>query len=363
MEKTIHNLIQKLQSSKRSLSFDEASTKQALILPILYSLDWDFFNIDEVQPEYPVEGQKVDYALKHGDFVKVFIEVKRIGEDLENHQEQLLNYAFKRGVHLAVLTNGISWWFYLPLKEGSWEQRKFYSIDLYDQSSNEIAQRFVDFLSKESCISGQNVRNAESLYKTNQKQQILDRTLPVALEKLFEEPDENFIELVAEKTEKICGYRPDLEQVERFVASHYRKTVQLSNPVGIKQKSVTKPKIVEIPKPRVAGRHDQYANTKIAFFTLFGQTYPVKTYTDLLMQVCSIVFQMHRSNFEVVLSLQGRKRPYFSKNPNELRQPARIQGSNIYVETNLSATRKVERVSELLAKFGHQDAIQFELTE
>jgi len=150
MEEKMLELIKKIHSDRQLLSFDEAATKQAVILRILSSLGWDPFNIDEVHPEYSVGGKNVDYALRHDNYNKVFIEVKKVGEDLDRHQEQLLNYSFQEGVKLAILTNGITWWFYLPLHEGSWEQRRFYTIEIYDQDANEIVQKFIDFLSKEN---------------------------------------------------------------------------------------------------------------------------------------------------------------------------------------------------------------------
>jgi hypothetical protein len=38
---------------------------------------------------------------------------------------KLLNYSFQEGVKLAILTNGIAWWFYLPRHEGSGEYGSF----------------------------------------------------------------------------------------------------------------------------------------------------------------------------------------------------------------------------------------------
>ena len=110
----------------------------------------------------------VDYALLIGNAPKVFIEVKKGGEPLEKHQEQLLNYSFKQGVKLAALTNGVTWWFYLPLQEGSWEQRKFHAVEFDKQNGTEIAQKFVDLLSKENVSSGKAVQTAEDLYKRRQ---------------------------------------------------------------------------------------------------------------------------------------------------------------------------------------------------
>ena len=177
MEEELLELIKEIQSNRRMVSFDEAATKQAVILRLLARLGWSPFNIDEIHPEYSVGGKKVDYTLRYKNYNKVFVEVKKVGEDLEKHQEQLLNYSFQEGVKLAILTNGITWWFYLPLHEGSWEQRKFYTIVVYDQEAEEITQKFVDFLSKENVISGKSIENAEKIYTGKQKENLIKNTI------------------------------------------------------------------------------------------------------------------------------------------------------------------------------------------
>jgi len=183
-------LINQLKSDKRLILFDEASTKQAVILRILSLIGWDTFNIDEVNPEYSIAGKRVDFSLRHSNVNKAFIEVKKIGEDLEKHQEQLLNYSFQEGVKLSILTNGITWWFYLPLHKGSWEQRKFYTIEIYDQNAEEIVGRFIDYLAKENIISGKAITNAEAIYKSRQKNSLIKETIPKAWSKLISKPDE-----------------------------------------------------------------------------------------------------------------------------------------------------------------------------
>ena len=77
MEEQLSELIEKLKLDRRLASFDEAATKQIVLLRILSLLGWDTFNIDEVMPEYSVGSQRVDYALRHANISKVFIEVKR----------------------------------------------------------------------------------------------------------------------------------------------------------------------------------------------------------------------------------------------------------------------------------------------
>ncbi len=167
MNEELLRLINDFKKDRRLLFFEEATTKQGVILRILKTLDWEPFNIKNVYPKYSVGNKRVDYTLRHDGRNKVFIEVKKINEDLEKHQEQLLSYSFQERIKSAILTNGISWWFYLPLHEGNWEQRKFYTIEIYDQDNEDIVSKFENFLSKENATSYKAIENAENLYKAD----------------------------------------------------------------------------------------------------------------------------------------------------------------------------------------------------
>lgn len=209
--------IKSIQRNQDLLIYDEASTKQTVVLPILSKLNWDIFNRNEVYPEYSTEGKRVDYSLRLMNSNKVFIEVKRIGIDLESHTRQLLNYSFQEGVSLAILTNGITWWFYLPLNELNWEQRKFLTIELPQQEAEDIAKRFNEFLSKDNIISGQSIELALKIFKSKQRSYKIQETLPKAWNKIISEPDELFVELLSDTTEKLCGYKPNEETINNFI--------------------------------------------------------------------------------------------------------------------------------------------------
>lgn len=348
MSEKLLQLINQLKSDKRLVSFDEASTKQAVILRILSLIGWDTFNIDEVVPEYSIAGKKVDFSLRHSNANKTFIEVKKIGEDLEKHQEQLLNYSFQEGVKLSILTNGITWWFYLPLHEGSWEQRKFYTIEIYDQNAEEIVGRFIDYLAKENVISGKAITNAEAIYESRQKKYLIKETLTKAWNKLISEPDELLIDLIAENTEKLCGYKPDHSTVEDFISANLSE-IEISHRPGIERK-------VDLPRRKVStGKIESYIGKSVTAFTFKNRRYEVRFWKDILIKICNLMNSIHRNDFERVLSLQGRKRPYFTKNANELRIPEKIEGTDIFVEINLSANSIVKMCLDVLSLFGYSE--------
>lgn len=168
-------------------------------------------------PEFPVETKKIDFCLKINNTSEFFIEVKKAGEDLERHEKQLLDYSFRAGVSLAALTNGLTWWFYLPTQKGEWHERKFYAVDILQQDSSDIVSKFIDFLSKENVKNGKAFSNAEKLYKSRRKKELLNKAIPDAWNKIIREPNSFLVELLTETTEKLCGFRPDELVVHNFL--------------------------------------------------------------------------------------------------------------------------------------------------
>lgn len=221
---SIQKFVSQLKINPKLITYDEAQTKQALILPLLQFLGWNPFDVDEITPEFPVETKKIDFCLRINNISEFFIEVKKAGEDLERHEKQLLDYSFRAGVSLSALTNGITWWFYLPTQKGEWQERKFYAIDILQQDSSDIVSKFIDFLSKENVKNGKAFSNAEKLYKSRRKKELLNKAIPDAWNKIIHEPDSFLVELLTETTEKLCGFKPDelvvynflLENKERF---------------------------------------------------------------------------------------------------------------------------------------------------
>ena len=239
MDKRIKNLILDIRSNERIGTFDEATTKQVIILRLLNELGWQIFDAEEVKPEHSLANRRVDYSLRINSSNKVFLEVKKVKEDLEGHQKQLLDYSFQEGVRLAVLTNGVTWWFYLPLSEGSWEQRKYFAIDITQQDPEDSAKRFVEFLSRKSVETEAAIRVAETLLKGRVKENEIKRNLPKAWNKIISEPDELLVEIISETLEKICGHRAEREQIVSFISDYVEHSSIFENRVKNPSPQVT----------------------------------------------------------------------------------------------------------------------------
>ena len=220
----LEKILDSLSRNTSLLNKTEEATKQGAILPILAALGWNCFDIDEVTPEFSVGNGRVDYCLRLEQKKAVFIEVKRASEELEKHEKQLLEYAFEFGVEIAVLTNGLTWWFYLPLVGGTWEQRKFFSIDILNQTKESVANHFNKFLSKQTISTGEALQKAKEIKASREKNKLVKKALPKAWDQLLREPDEFLLEILSEKVESICGHKPEVEILTDFIHKNLNLT-------------------------------------------------------------------------------------------------------------------------------------------
>ena len=245
MVNSLEQILSKLAADQILSNSLEEAIKQGVILPILFQLGWDCFNIQEVVPEFSVGPGRVDYCLQIRNKEAVFIEAKRTLEDLENHEKQLLEYSFEYGVDIAILTNGMLWWFYLPLVEGNWRQRKFFTIDIQQQDPHTASLHFNEFLSKNAVMSGSAIKKAKEVRESRERAKQINITIPKAWDQLLGEPDEFLVELLSDKVESICGYKPEINNIADFIQLIYKNEAQLSTgkAQGIKTHSQRQKKI------------------------------------------------------------------------------------------------------------------------
>jgi predicted type IV restriction endonuclease len=326
--------IEVLKNDKSIYAYDEADTQAVIIDKFLSILGWDIFNAAEVNKEYKVKHGVVDYAVLLKNNQKIFIEAKQVNEPLIDHKDQIRDYSIdEKNVIMSVLTNGISWWFYLPYKENkSWEEKKFYAIDIENQDGEEIINTFVYLLLKENVENGKSLEIAEELYKGGQKtSKTLNETIPKAWDKIIDDADE-IIELLIEKTESLCGIRPDIEMVEKFFAERKYLLVKIEPEAG------------------------DYTGKSIKAFHLQNKKFEVKKWKDLLVQIANILYTNHGSEFfdkAKAVRKYRTKNPFITDDRNVLNSPEKIGGSKFYIETAFSANTIIRICQELLSIFGY----------
>ena len=392
MKKEIVTFIKDLKSNKKLDTFDEASTKQAVVLRLFSFLGWDIFNVDEVYPDYSVNSYSVTYALRAKNASKIFVEVKRIHEKLDNHQKPLLSFASSENVDISILTNGVLWWFYLPKSAGNSQEKWFYSVDLLKQKEDTFVPQLIDLLSKNKVVKGQALKAAKTLNQ-NKNQKIASNVIPEAWNKIISQPNMIFVELLRESTEKICGCRVEAKLVERFLEKNLDKWLVTNRPTTT---SAPPPKVIEVSKtslnasdvsaPRLnasdvsahkgnvsdvsapklnasdvsaprrkktLNKPESYIDKEIKSYTFNGKTNPVRYWEDLLTGLCDYFAAIHSKDFEKVLWISGEDKTYFSRYSDQLRIPEKIKGSDIYVETKLGPDEIVKTSRSLLSEFGY----------
>ena len=195
----------------------EQATREMAVNPVIGALGWDTFNPEEVAREYSVRGGRVDYCLRGQMSNLVLIEVKRSGTELGEHQEQLLRYAFDEGVPLAVLTDGLVWWLYLPMAGGSWEQRRFFRTNLREQHSGDAAAAIYRFLNREGLIGGEALEEAKREFKSQERDRLVRVALQEAWRQVLGDPQGLLRDLLAETVSEISGHVPDQGEITEFL--------------------------------------------------------------------------------------------------------------------------------------------------
>jgi len=366
MEKKIVSFIEELKSNKKLAAFDEASTKQAVVLRLLSFLGWDIFNVEEVYPDYSANSTNVSYALRIKSTNKVFIDVKRVHAKLDNHQKSLVNLASREDVNLAVLTNGITWWFYLISATGNWQRKWFYSIDLIKQKPDSFVPNLIDLISKTKVAKGQSLKAAKSLFQ-RKRQKLAANFLPEAWNQIISQPNKIFVELLSEQTEKLCRYKVDTKSIQKFLDSHMDKwLVKSVAATGAAPPSATMATDIldlddelasveptALPKKEPLEISQSFADKSIRSFRFNGKSYPVRAWDEALATLCEYFVTNHTKDFEKVLWISDDQKTCFSRYSDQLRIPEKIKRTDIFVETKMTPDEVVKTAKKLLVEFGY----------
>ena len=393
MKKQIISFFDELKSNKKLATFDEASTKQAVVLRLLSFLGWDIFNVEEVYPDFAVDNANVSYSLRTKNTNKIFIEVKGVQKKLDHLQKDLVNLSTRDGVNLVVLTNGITWRFYLMTASGNSQQKLFYTIDINKQKPEAFVSQLINLMDKEKVANGQSLKAAKTFFE-EKKQKLAADFLPEAWNRVLSQPNKIFIELLSETTEKLCGYKVDTETVEKFLRKRLDNWLIKNTPRSDSSPSsinVEATQILDLDKllastsaqteePSAASRKtlsstdtllsstdtelsttdidtiklaNSYIDKTIQAFSFNGNTYKVKTWVEMLTTMCDYFASTHQKDFEKVLWISNEQKARFSRYGDQLRIPVKVKRTDIYVETKMNPDEVVRTSVKLLAEFGY----------
>jgi len=360
MQKQLIEFVESIKSNNQACFFDEASTKQAIVLRLLFLLGWDIFNVDEVNPNLASETEQADYALSIKSTRKVIIKVVSPKETLDKYQENFFEYASKKGMEFAILTNGIIWWFYLSSSKGNALQNRFLVLDFLKQKADEIEEQVTGFLKRDEISKDSSIKKATEILK-KKLQQAAQKAIPEAWSQILSEPNEALIRLIGETAEKICGIPAERGVIVKFLNERLKQpqpgeiqtlppeekpvpeTEKAAQPLHLKEIAVSR-------KEKAAQK--SYDGQSISSFALKGKSYKIKSWEELLIKLCEV---LRTEYYQDIDSLQWHpvgKKYYFNKNQDELRVPAGLAGTDIFVETYLTPNETVKIALSVLSEFG-----------
>jgi hypothetical protein len=333
---------------------NEAAVSQGIILRLLYTLGWPVYDTQRVIPEYALEGRRVDYALCHPPGKPVaFIEVKMLGQS-NGAEKQLFEYAFHKGVQLAVLTDGQEWNFFLPGEQGDYGERRVYKLDVVEREASECVLRLNRYLQYKAVVSGTAIEAAREDYRNASRQRQIIGTLPRAWAQLVSEEDAQLLELLADRVEGLCGYRPDPDTVAAFL--------RVNANGGPSNQTISalpaQPRVsARIPVPPGSARPSRTIG-----FELYGQHHSARNALEVLVKILEELTARDSTFPERFASRprHGRTRRYLSRTPAELypdrpdlaQDYSRQLNSGWWIGTNYSR-RAISRIIELACDVAH----------
>lgn len=320
----LEELVQRIQGDLRQGRFpSEAAVSQGVVLPLLNKLGWPVFDTRIVWPQYAMEERRVDYALCHPEERPViFIEVKAIGR-IQGADRQLFEYAFHKGIPMAILTDGQEWHVYLPAEQGGYEERRVYKLDLLERAVEESVSRLSRYLAYDAVRSGNALQNARTDYQDVNRKRTVEKTIPKAWEQILEKPNETLVDILVETVEDLCGYKPDFESCMEFL-KRFSNTTTIPPVVsagalhgGIKKK----PPIISAPEePRKTG------------FFFRGNFYTCRSAIEVMLKVLKVFAENDSSFLDRFISRKhGRTRRYVARSKLEL-YPERPDLADQYYE-------------------------------
>lgn len=162
--------------------------------------------------------------------------------------------------------------------------------------------------------------------------------------------------------EKGLEYGKIIDHIIALLEEEYGERVEEKNQNNykIKQELIPDHEAYRINNREAYSLSDDFTHKRpYGFKFLRNDIYRVKTWSDMLVKTCEILYDINPkrfNNLENVPEMNGKRKKHFSKNRGDLRKPSRIR-DGIYVETNHSANTITGKITQLLEKY------EFEVSE
>ena len=158
---------------------------------------------------------------------------------------------------------------------------------------------------------------ARADYQNVARERQIKATLPEAWQKLVEEEDDLLLELLADRVEVLCGYKPDPDTVAAFLRDSVQLKASAAAPGTLKPVSLTP--VTPAAGTRGPSVRGQQQPAQVGFI-LSGQTHPARNARDVLVKVFAALADRDPMFLErfATLPKHGRTRRYLARSRDEL---------------------------------------------
>ncbi|MCC5989848.1 MAG: hypothetical protein JJT95_19450 [Pararhodobacter sp.] len=321
-----------LSRIKERLSKDqyrnEAAISTSVVLPVLRSLGWDDSDPEQIAPEFSTGRGRVDFALFGAPLRgAVFVEVKGVGRS-DLGDRQLFEYAFHEGVPLCILTDGRDWSFYLPAGQGNYDERRVHRLRLDERPVEDAARILHRYLDRERVRSGDAHEDAIRDYRDLSSRREASRLIPEAWKQLVSEPEDLLIELIADQTEAMSGFRPPSAEVLDFLrglTAGSPKNSSEERGFGFGRKEA-KPELIRVsntppnsqPEGRTAEQRRQIERGPIQY-RFFGESFSARNAKDAFVDILRRIAERHPDRISAIAeAAQGRTRNHIARSVEQI---------------------------------------------
>ena len=247
MREILEDIVKKLNDGAYR---NEEHVRLSLVSRILQKLDWDLWNPNEVNSEFPVvpneDHSRVDLALFLTPYVpSVFVEIKAVGKlegNIGHIEKQLRDYNRNNTALFSVISDGRKWRFYFSQTGGEFSQKCFRTLDLIEDDIEDVELTLHTFLSKSEIDNGKAKVAAKGYLRLNQKQRAMEEVLSKARRMVLEPPYPTLLQSIVELVTD-AGFSISEEEAIQFLNKFDTKKLPIETPTT---KSIEKPRIKPI---------------------------------------------------------------------------------------------------------------------
>lgn len=164
-------------------------------------------------------------------------------------------------------------------------------------------------------VSGEAIDAARKDYRDVAKKRQIQEALPEAWKKLIDEGDEILTELIADKVESICGYKPDPDTVTAFLSENISLTENRRKQTQthfVRQNKYDVNKLSSVSQKQ--NKSGDYS------FIFKGEKFQAKNGKDILIKILIELDKFDNTFFDRFVSLpkHGRTRRFIARTKEEL---------------------------------------------